>query len=151
MIMKKIATILSLVAFVVVLTAAKSTEPIGPRFEYVLEVIELEKIYADDVKRITLEIEFKNTGDQPLIVSLARGCCGTRITSWTREPVRPGEKGVIVAEFTPRAAPHRINRTITAISNDPQSTKIIRMQGEVIARDASEFQPAPQSQAPRAN
>jgi hypothetical protein len=148
--MKKITSILSfIVLFSVVLAAQTPTS--GPRFEYLKEVIELEKIYSDDVKPLKIDIEFQNTGDQPLIVSSARGCCGTRITSWTREPIRPGEKGVIVAEFTPRANPHRINRTITAISNDPQSTKIIRMQGEVVARETSDFQPAPQGQAPRAN
>jgi hypothetical protein len=150
-IMKKITSILSFVILFSLVLTAQTPDPIGPRFEYLKEVIELEKVYSDAVKPLKIEIEFTNTGDQPLIVSSARGCCGTRITSWTREPIRPGEKGVIVAEFTPSANPHRINRTITAISNDPQSTKIIRMQGEVVARAAGELQPAPQGQAPRPN
>ncbi len=149
--MKKIATVFSLIALVAILAAAQSTDPKGPRFDYVLEVIDLGAISIDEIKPLKIDIEFVNSGDQPLIVSQARGCCGTRIPSWTREPIRPGEKGVIVAEFTPSAAPHRINRTITAISNDPQTTKIIRMQGEVVAKSTTEFKPAPQGQAPRAN
>ncbi len=149
--MKKIATVFGIFLFFAVSAFAQTPEVKGPRFDYVLEIIDLGTISVDEVKPLKLDIEFVNTGDQPLIVSSARGCCGTRITSWTREPVRPGEKGVIVAEFTPSSAPHRINRTITAISNDPVSTKIIRMQGEIVAKSATEFKPAPQGQAPRAN
>jgi len=149
--MKKLTVLASFVLLFSVVLFAQTPEPKGPRFEYLEEIIDLGTIYSDNIERLVIEIEFQNTGDQPLIVSSARGCCGTRITSWTREPIRPGEKGVIVAEFTPRANPHRINRTITAISNDPQSTKIIRMQGEVVARDTKEFQPAPQGQAPKVN
>jgi len=149
--MKKIASILSFILLVSVVAFSQATEPIGPRFEYLDEIIDLKTTFTDEIKPLKIEIGFKNSGDQPLIVSSARGCCGTRISSWTREPIRPGEKGVIIAEFTPRAAPHRINRTITAISNDPQSTKIIRMQGEIVARDASDLQPSPQVQTPRTN
>lgn len=137
--MKKIVAIFTIFSFFALVSFAQTPEVKGPRFEYVLDVIDLGTIYVGDVKQLKLEVEFVNTGDQPLIVSLARGCCGTVVPSWTREPVRPGEKGVILAEFRPSNNPHRINRTLTAISNDPQSTKIIRIQGEVVAKAANQL------------
>jgi len=121
----------------------------GPKFEFVEESVDLGTFYTDNLDVIKLEIEFKNTGDQPLVVSSVRGCCGTRITGWTREPVKPGEKGIINAEFRPAPRVHAISRTITAMSNDQSGQKIIRIRGKV-EEQTSGFNPQPAAKAPTA-
>ena len=42
---------------------------------------------------------FTNTGSEPLIISNAKGSCGCTVPVWPREPVAPGESGVIEVEF----------------------------------------------------
>lgn len=120
----------------------------GPKFEFSEQSIDVGTFYTDSLDVITLEVEFQNTGDQPLIVSSVRGCCGTRITDWTREPIKPGEKGVITAQFRPAPRVHNISRTITAMSNDPAGQKIFRIRGKVEERPG--FDPVPATRAPAA-
>jgi len=121
----------------------------GPKFEFVEESIDLGTYYTDNLDVIKLEIEFENKGDQPLTVSSVRGCCGTRITGWTREPIKPGEKGTITAEFRPAPRAHSISRTVTAMSNDPSGQKIFRIRGKV-EDPTTGFNPVPENKAPTA-
>jgi hypothetical protein len=112
----------------------------GPKFEYVEKAVDLGTIKVEEIDMVKMEIEFENKGDQPLVVSMVRGCCGTRIVSWTREPVLPGEKGKIEAHFRPAPRVHNISRTITAMSNDESGQKVIRILGQVV-EESTTFQP----------
>ncbi len=113
----------------------------GPAFEYVEDNnrLHLGTIFLDELDVFNLEIEFVNSGDAPLTVTRAWGCCGTRIKQWTREPVLPGDTGTI--EVTFRLAPRvqSINRTVSAQSNDPSGTKVLRITGQLKERQAVEF------------
>ncbi len=104
----------------------------GPKFVYTKDVIDLGTLYADDLDLTKIDIEFSNQGNQPLIVSQVRGCCGTRVTKWTTEPVNPEGKGTISIEFRLAPRAQNISRTLTATSNDPESNKIIRIVGKVL-------------------
>ncbi len=106
----------------------------GPKFSYSKQVVDLDTIYVDELgSPMKLDIEFSNTGTQPLIVSQVKGCCGTRITSWTKEPIDPEAKGTISIEFRLNPVPQNISRTITATSNDPEkTTSVIRVVGKVV-------------------
>jgi hypothetical protein len=106
----------------------------GPKFTYTKPTIDLGTLYVDELEsELKVKIEFSNTGNQPLIVSQVRGCCGTRITSWTKEPIEPQAKGTIGIEFRLNPTPQNISRTITATSNDPeQPASVIRVIGKVV-------------------
>lgn len=121
----------------------------GPKFEYVEKSVDLGTLTIESLEMIKLEVEFENKGDQPLVVSHVRGCCGTRIMEWTREPVLPGEKGKIVAQFRPAARVHNINRTITAMSNDESGQKMFKIYGKV-AENAEAFKPEDPAKKPMA-
>src|SRR5690554_101937 len=41
--------------------------------------------YADG----NCEFVFKNTGNEPLVISSAKGSCGCTVPSWPREPIAP--------------------------------------------------------------
>lgn len=45
------------------------------------------------------KFEFTNTGKEPIIVSNVQKTCGCTVTEWTKEPVMPGQKGFVLAEF----------------------------------------------------
>lgn len=79
------------------------------------------------------EFEFKNTGNEPLMISNAKGSCGCTVPEWPREPIAPGETGVIKVKYdTKRVGP--INKSVTLQSNATNApTKVIRIKGVVEA------------------
>jgi hypothetical protein len=106
------------------------------KLEFTKESEELGIMYVDELELTKLAIEFTNTGDQPLVITTARGCCGTRIVDWPNAPILPGEKGIVNIEFrlSPRA--HSVSRTVSVLSNDPEGMKVFRIKGEVMERQA---------------
>ena len=135
--MKKFTTSLSillaglfLIGFIHNESRAQSSD--GPNFEFKAENnrIQLDTMYLNNMNdEVKLEIEFKNKGNKPLIVNKVNGCCGTRITDWTKKPLRPGKKGTIKVQFRVPPRPHQISRTVKAFSNDPAGVKTLNIRG----------------------
>jgi hypothetical protein len=84
--------------------------------------------------------EFKNTGNEPLIISNAKGSCGCTVPEWSKEPIAPGATGSIRVKYdTKRPGP--INKSVTIDSNAiNEPSKIIKIKGEV--------EPAPEGGMP---
>jgi hypothetical protein len=88
----------------------------------------------------TCTFEFKNTGNEPLIISTAKGSCGCTVPEWPKEPIAPGAKGTIIVKYDTKR-PGAINKSVTITSNAVnEPTKVIRIKGNVL--------PAPESGAP---
>lgn len=97
--------------------------------------VSLGSISVDSVTDETgnISIEAHNDGSLPLILNQVVGCCGTRITDWTREPIMPGQKGTIKIFFRISPTPQRISRTLTIQSNAGNGKiKKMAILGEVV-------------------
>ncbi|MDX1651168.1 MAG: DUF1573 domain-containing protein [Brumimicrobium sp.] len=81
----------------------------------------------------TCEFKFKNTGNEPLMISNAKGSCGCTVPEWPREPIAPGETGVIKVKYdTKRVGP--FGKSVTLQSNAVNApTKTLRIKGTVEA------------------
>jgi hypothetical protein len=112
----------------------------GPVFSFEKEREDLGTMYVDELKQTNLEIKFTNDGDQPLVLSQVRGCCGTRIIDWPRTPILPGKEGTINVQFRLAARAHKVSRTVTAVSNS--GTAHYRIVGEVVERKFQQLDPA---------
>lgn len=112
----------------------------GPRFQYLVDDnrLDLGTLYVDELKEFNIDIRFTNTGNEPLIVSNVRGCCGTHIADWTKAPVMQGDTAIIKIRFRLAQRVQSMNRTVTATSNDPTGQKILRMTMQVIERPEEE-------------
>jgi len=109
-----------------------SEDPKGPSLKFDKEQHDFGTVYTDNMPETKLAIEFTNSGDQPLILTNVRACCGTRVTQWPREPITPGEKGVINIEFTLAPRPQQVSRTVTVSSNSQTNpTAIYRIVGRI--------------------
>jgi hypothetical protein len=140
-----IMTVLFLLSFPISAFAQEK----GAKLEFVKEFEDLGKMYIDALELTRLTIEFTNSGDQPLVLSNVRGCCGTRIADYTKNPVLPGQKGNVIVEFRLAPRAHNVSRTVSILSNDADGMKVFRIRGEVLERDSA-FNPAPTStMAPR--
>jgi len=63
--------------------------------------------------------EFKNNGDEPLIIKSANGSCGCTVPAWPKEPIMPGQKGKIDVVFNPKPsqAGSSQDKTVTVTAN----------------------------------
>ena len=101
----------------------------GAKIEFTKEVHNYGKIKYNGDPYCTFE--FKNTGDEPLIISNSKGSCGCTVPTWPKEPIAPGATGSIKVKYdTKRPGP--INKSVTITSNAVNaSTKVLRIKGEV--------------------
>jgi hypothetical protein len=60
---------------------------------------------------------FKNTGNQPLLISEVRVTCGCTTPDWTKMPVAPGQTGFITAQFNSTGRSGQNHKVITVVSN----------------------------------
>lgn len=77
------------------------------------------------------EFKFKNIGNAPLILSGVNASCGCTTPTWTKEPIKPGETGVIVAEYDSRNRPGAFNKSISVWSNAENGNKVLYIKGSV--------------------
>jgi Protein of unknown function (DUF1573) len=80
----------------------------------------LGKIKEGSVVEITWK--FKNTGDKPLIVANANGTCGCTIADRPKEPVAPGQEGVIKARFNSQGQGPEAHKTVSVDANTKPET-----------------------------
>jgi hypothetical protein len=98
------------------------------------------------------EFTITNKGNEPLIISNAKGSCGCTVPEWSREPILPGESTVMKVKYdTKRVGP--INKSVTVSTNAVnEPTKVLRIKGKVLAPDAGGTMPVRKSVgAPVAN
>lgn len=113
--------------------SAISQENQGPFIVFDRELHDYGQISSDEVPEGKLGFVVYNNGNQPLVLSNVRACCGTRVNDWTKEPIAPSDSGYVEVEFRIVPRPHRIRRTVTIQSNAAnRQTAILRIQGEVI-------------------
>ena len=119
----------------------------GPKIEFSKETHDYGNIKYVGEPNCTFE--FKNTGNEPLIITNAKGSCGCTVPDWPKEPIAPGATGVIKVKYdTNRPGP--INKSVTistnvatgkdATGNPTYYDAVIRIKGEV--------GPAPESGTP---
>ena len=109
----------------------QAAEPTGPTTVMTFDATEFDFGTVDEGEKVSHTYSFKNTGDEPLILSNAKGSCGCTVPKWPKEPIPPGEDGTIIVEFNSKNKKGKRNQkvTITANTNPPQT--FIYLKGEV--------------------
>ena len=104
--------------------AAKAS---GAKMKFETEAIDYGKILqgADPLRKFY----FTNTGSAPLIIKAAKGSCGCTVPTYPREPIMPGERGVIEVRYdTQRVGAFTKTVTITTNADDE---KVLTIKGDV--------------------
>lgn len=74
---------------------------------------------------------FTNTGAVALVLFDAKSSCGCTVPEIPKEPIPPGERGVLGVKFNTSAKPGTQSKTVTVVANTyPTETRII-LKGEV--------------------
>lgn len=79
--------------------------------------------------------KFKNTGDEPLLITNAKGSCGCTVPTWPKEPVAPGASGEIKVEFNSKGKPGHQSKKVTVTANTSPTETFIEVVGEVKGKE----------------
>lgn len=82
-----------------------------------------------------VEFKFKNTGKEPILIQAVRPSCGCTTPTWSKDPVLPGQTGVIKASYGTEGRPNGFTKSITVTSN--AGTKVLTIKGNVEAAPKS--------------
>lgn len=83
------------------------------------------------------EFTFKNSGDQPLVITSARGSCGCTVPSYAKEPINGGESGSIQVRYdTNRLG--AFTKFVTVTTNDAENPNVrLTIRGTVKAKETT--------------
>lgn len=106
--------------------------PTGPTTVMAFEETEFDFGTVTEGEKVSHTFAFTNDGDEPLILSNAKGSCGCTVPKWPREPIAPGESGEVTVEFNSKNKKGKRNQkvTITANTNPPQTFLFLKGQVE---------------------
>ena len=78
------------------------------------------------------------TGDQPLMITNAKGSCGCTVPEWPKEPIMPGETGVIKVEFNSKGKKGVQSKRVTITANTEPVQTFLTIKGEILVPDQEE-------------
>ncbi|WP_158584050.1 MULTISPECIES: DUF1573 domain-containing protein [Reichenbachiella] len=79
------------------------------------------------------EFEFENVGEDSITITYVKASCGCTTPDWTREPVAPGDRGFVRAQYNPRNRPGSFSKSLRINSSGAGSTYVY-IKGTVIPR-----------------
>lgn len=74
---------------------------------------------------------FTNTGEEPLLISSAKGSCGCTVPAWPKDPIAPGETASITVEFNSKGKRGRRNQKVTITANTTLPQTFIYLTGDI--------------------
>ena len=83
-------------------------------------------------EKITYAFKFTNPGDGNLVITNVSSSCGCTVPEFTKDPVKPGEKGNIKVTFDSKNRRGFQNKTVTVVSNTQPNTTVLRIKAQVI-------------------
>ncbi len=80
----------------------------------------------------TATFTFTNVGDAPLIINQAVASCGCAVPTFTKQPVKPGEKGEIKVKYNGAGKfPGHFKKSITIRSNGKTEMTRLYVEGNM--------------------
>ena len=105
--------------------------PVGPTTAMTFNETEFDFGTVDQGEKVSHTYKFKNTGEEPLILSNAKGSCGCTVPKWPREPIAPGGEGEITVEFDSKNKSGARNQKVTITANTEPANTVIYLKGNV--------------------
>jgi len=129
--MKQILLLLSSLFFVGMLSA-QTTETKQEEIKGEITFAVLEHNYGtiEYDANGTCEFEFTNTGKVVLTLNNVQASCGCTAPEWSKEPIKPGEKGKIIVKYNTKIA-GTFQKSIKVFSNATVSPVVLIIKGDV--------------------
>ena len=105
--------------------------PTGPTTTMTFDETTFEFGEVQEGEKVEHSFKFKNTGSEPLILSNAKGSCGCTVPQWPKEPIAPGEEGIITVIFNSKNKKGPRNQKVTVTANTNPAQSFIYLKGKV--------------------
>ncbi|MDQ3017830.1 MAG: DUF1573 domain-containing protein [Bacteroidota bacterium] len=105
--------------------------PTGPTTTMVFEETDFDFGTVNDGEKVKHTYKFKNTGNEPLIISSAKGSCGCTVPKWPTDPIAPGAMGQIDVEFDSKGKPGKQTKRVTVTANTVPAQSFLNITGMV--------------------
>lgn len=93
---------------------------------------------VQDGEKVSHVYEFTNTGNEPLVISNAKGSCGCTVPKWPKNPIPPGEKGEIQVEFNSKGKTGKQTKRVTITANTDPTQTFLTITGNVMKTENPE-------------
>jgi len=101
----------------------RSAEDGGPFMEF--ESLTVDYGTIDQHSEPLRLLKFSNNGDEPLVITNAKGSCGCTVPTWPKEPIMPGESADIEIRYaTNRVGP--FTKTVKFTTNETANAPAFR-------------------------
>ena len=86
---------------------------------------------------ISVDFEFKNVGDAPLLILRAASSCGCTVPEYPHQPIRPGQGGTIKVTYRAKGRPGPFMKSVTVYDNTQKKTQVT-ISGNVVSTTTPE-------------
>ncbi|MEO1261957.1 MAG: DUF1573 domain-containing protein [Bacteroidota bacterium] len=107
--------------------------PVGPTTAVTFAETEFNFGTVKAGEKVQHVYKFTNTGNEPLVISNAKGSCGCTVPKWPKEPIGVGEEGEILVEFDSKGKSGNQTKTVTITANTDPPQTLIQIKGQVEA------------------
>lgn len=83
-------------------------------------------------EKVLIEFKFKNSGNKPLIIKDVTASCGCTVPEKPKEPIAPGQTGVIKAEFNTKNRVGSASKDVIVTCNTASETYTLHFEGQVL-------------------
>ena len=125
--MKKL--ILTTVMLAFTLTAVMAQKPAQIKFDKTSHDF---GSFSESNPKVTCVFTYTNVGEQPLVVNQAIASCGCTVPEYTKEAVKPGEKGEIKVTYNGAGKfPGHFKKSITVRTNGSVEMTRLYIEGDM--------------------
>src|SRR5690606_37862902 len=102
----------------------------APVFKFVKETFDFGEITEGE--KVSYDFKFTNTGESPLIITSATATCGCTVPEYPKEPIAPGEEGVIKVVYNSANNLGMQNKVVTITANTIPEITQVNILGNVV-------------------
>ena len=88
----------------------------------------------EEGEKVEHEFKFTNTGSSPLIISNVRASCGCTTPEYSKNPIAPGDEGMVKVVFNSAGQAGKQHKVITVTSNAASPNTLLHVRGEVVGQ-----------------
>ena len=129
--MKKLFVILMALFSMTLFVNAQEVVENGPEIEFEKTTHQFGEIpYKGNA---VYEFVFKNTGNEPLILSQPKSSCGCTVPEWPKRPILPGDTDVIKVTYKNTDRPGSFSKYVTIFSNAKTNKEVkLYIKGKIL-------------------
>ena len=81
--------------------------------------------------KVSHKFSFINNGKESIRILTVKPSCGCTTPNWSKDEIKPGKKGFIIAEYNPKGRPGVFRKSLSVITNDNRRS-LIFINGKVV-------------------